>query len=623
MGGFGNYVGATLSGDYDDSWVTNDNYPDRAVLQGPDGEFVQLSAPTPGTDADSYTPDSALLGEVPGLLSDHSVYQQVERGLHGAQALNWESRTFVDMRREKDTLKPDQIDTHATAWKDHGNALKTDSEEFKKSVGDVINGKWKGQSAQAAEAASHHVTKTSIYDFTPSSEALANRLTVLSEAFTSIRDRFPTDADDQLIDSGNFDKARLDERIAEFNSAYHLDDGGRLRNNSDGYVAASDAIAEMEKINRSIRDYQLAVQLFRDTYNPTVEAVTADFPNLPAPPNMSFGNPTPGPGAGGPGTPPVGAPDVGGSGAGGGSGIGGPGGVSSPPISAPSFGGSGGGGSSGGSGSGSGQAVASFSPAGSAAIGQLGNGGKPGNGNGSDGSDGSGSGNPGISAPDPNENCSPPASPIDPSDPTCGATSALPGQHPAASLTDPSQAMSPAGLAGGLANGAGQAANQAMGSAMNAAKGVPPLPPNGMGMKPTMPEGALRLGNHGPDGGGGAKGAGGGGAGVGGGGGPRELASRLPSLAAAATHTNATEAAVGTRPAMGTGSMPAAAGAPGAPGAAGHGAGGAQGKEHKVLKALRNRDNGNEVAGEAEAVLAVIGHDAEDKPDHKGRRHGR
>ncbi|MBA0047874.1 hypothetical protein [Mycobacteroides sp. LB1] len=318
MGGFGNYVGATMGTStneegksgavYDNAWVTNPNYSKRAALVGPDGKFVQLPADAVKTDNDQkkYTPDSKLLGEVPGLLSDHSVAQEVQRGLHGPQALNWESRNFTDLRREKDALKPDQLNTTGTAWRDHGNTLKTASEDFKTQVGGAISGKWSGESAEAAETASEQVTKTSIFDFTPSSDALANRLKVLSDAFTSIRDRFPNDANDQLIDSGNFNKERLDQRIGEFNSKYHLDGGGRLRNNSDGYVTAADALKEMEQIKRSIADYHLAVQLFKDTYNPTVVAVVENFPNLPSPPNMTYGQPTPGPSV--PGSNPGGLP---------------------------------------------------------------------------------------------------------------------------------------------------------------------------------------------------------------------------------------------------------------------------------------------------------------------------
>ncbi|MGV0781631.1 hypothetical protein [Mycolicibacterium sp. XJ775] len=315
MSGFGNYLGASLgSGEnenggksriYDLAWLTNSNYPGRAALIGDDGKFVQLGMDTSTKDSTPFQIDSDLLGEVPGLTSDNSAYQDMQDKLHGANTLNWESFTFSEMRAEKDSLNVGAIDKLKTAWTEHGDTLKTTSEEFKKTVNKEIKGNWSGDSAAAAEAASAQVTKTSIYDFTSASDAIADRLTVLKDSFTSIRDRFPDDADDQLIDDGKFDKAALDAKINDFNSRYHIDGGHRLRNNDDGYVSAPDVVKEMEKINRSITDYTTAVQLFRDNYNPTVLAVAQNFPNLPAPPNMKYGDPT-GPGGdptgpGGPG----------------------------------------------------------------------------------------------------------------------------------------------------------------------------------------------------------------------------------------------------------------------------------------------------------------------------------
>ncbi len=299
MGSFGNYVGSTMGGEYDDSWVTNDNYPERqALLQN--GKLVQLAdSPLPADrHPDKYVINSSLLGEVPGLTSDHSTYDQVEQNLTGPGGLNWESWKFTDLRSEMQALQPDKLDALAAKWKDHGNTLKTESEAFQKSVRNVISQKWSGAAADAADAATQQVTKTSIYDFTPSADALSNRLTVLSGAFRSIIHSFPHDADSQLIDSGNFNQQRLNQRIAQFNSEYHLDGSGRLRNNSDGYVSAAQAIDEMNQINRSIGDYQRAVQLFQDTYNPTVEAVTANFPNLPSPPDMTYGQQGSGSGTG-------------------------------------------------------------------------------------------------------------------------------------------------------------------------------------------------------------------------------------------------------------------------------------------------------------------------------------
>jgi hypothetical protein len=174
------------------------------------------------------------------------------------------------------------------------------------------------------------------------------------------------------------------------------------------------------------------------------------------------------------------------------------------------------------------------------------------------------------------------------------------GERP--SLTDPSQAV---GQSGGLAN----AANQAMGAATQAASQAAKAPPNGLPKdlpkKPNVPEGALRLGKEGQ--GSGARGGGGsGGASLGGM--PKGLSSGPSGLPAAATQATAAGASA---PGIGAGSP--MTGPPGSPGAAGHGAGGAQqGKEHKVSKALRSRRRGIEIAGEAEAVVPVIGQDQDD-----------
>lgn len=176
-----------------------------------------------------------------------------------------------------------------------------------------------------------------------------------------------------------------------------------------------------------------------------------------------------------------------------------------------------------------------------------------------------------------------------------------PGPPAGPSLTDPAKA---AGAASGLANGA----SQAMGAATKAAQAA--KPPGGPGSpgakKPPMPEGALNLGKGKPGAGTGAGGAGKGGAGLGGA--PKGL-SQLPGLAAAAT---AADAAGAARPGAGAGAP--AMGPPGTPGGAGHGAGGQQNKEHKVNKALRGRRTGTQIAGEAEAVVPVIGAD----PDTAG-----
>jgi len=186
VGSFGNYVGATMGTStneegqsgavYDNSWVTNSNYSKRAALVGPDGKFVHVDDfKAPDTDG-VYKPNSSLLGDVPGLLSDQTTNQDVVKQLTGPKALNWETKTFTELRNESVALNPTQIDAQSTAWTSHGNDLKTESEDFKKRVRTAITGKWSGDSAEAAEAATQHVTETSIYDFNPTSTALASRL---------------------------------------------------------------------------------------------------------------------------------------------------------------------------------------------------------------------------------------------------------------------------------------------------------------------------------------------------------------------------------------------------------------------------------------------------------------
>ncbi|WP_029113022.1 hypothetical protein [Mycobacterium sp. URHB0044] len=313
MGSFGNYVGATMGGSYDESFVTNTYYPERQALLDGD-ELKDLHYQTPGEDdsPNKLPLNTSSLGEIDNLASDQSVRQQVDDALSGSHAENWEAWNFKALRDEKDALKPADIRTLAGAWKKHGETLKKVSETFKDAVSKAISGKWSGASASAADAASQQVTKTSIYDFTASSDELSDRLTVLATAFESVQARFPNHALGDLIDNSVFDKGGLNAAINDFNNKYHLDGSGHLRNNSDGYVSAQDAIDEMNRINRSIADFQLAVQLFRDTYQPAIQAVATNFPNLPPAPDMKFGQQGPGPGPSGPG--------LGGGGGGGGGG---------------------------------------------------------------------------------------------------------------------------------------------------------------------------------------------------------------------------------------------------------------------------------------------------------------
>ncbi|WP_131822178.1 hypothetical protein [Mycobacteroides saopaulense] len=520
MGSVGNYLGAALGGEYDDSWVTNTNFPDRQKLLGSDGQLKDLSASTPGADNDPSKPkfDSRLLGPVPGLLSDRSFKQELDKYVHGPQAVNWESKTFAALRKESEALSPSRMRDYATAWKEAGTTLKTKSETFKSKVEESVSGHWSGESANAADNAVKNVTKTSIYEFTPSSEALSNRFTVLSTAFQYVQDQFKLlDPNDRLIEDGNFDKARLEERVNDFNSKYHLDGDGRLRNNSDGYVPAQQAVDEMEEINRSIEDYARAVQLFRDTYQDAAMKVVENFPNLPSPPNMNFGQNPAGPGGNG--------------------------------------GGNGGGG---------------------------------------------GGGNP-LS----NKNA---GSPVN----TKNLTDALkniqnknvanPNQN--ANSSNPAQALS--GITSGLSDAAKQAASagqQALSGASDALnQALSGLSQNGLGTNPALPEGALALNNG--RGAGAVKpvSAGGGGSAVKGVGAERALRSGGGS-----TVTNAGKASAAAVPTSRAGV--AGQGTTGGMGGGAPAAGnrGGSDKEHKVNKALRTKQNGEELLGEAEAIVPVVG----------------
>src|SRR5262249_11243614 len=150
----------------------------------------------------------------------------------------------------------------------------------------------------------------------------------------------------------------------------------------------------------------------------TVEAVTANFPNLPAPPDMTYGQPTPGPGAPGPGAPFTGTPSVGAPGGG-----------------TPSFRAPGGG-------------TPSF--------------GTPGMGNPC-------TSVPGTAFPGTGGTAAIPGCPSGAGDTKTPGQSTGPvsnGQNPLPSaLTDPAQATSANGLAGNLSNGVNQALGPAMGAA--------------------------------------------------------------------------------------------------------------------------------------------------------------
>ena len=161
MSGFGNYLGATMGTStneegrsgavYDNAFVTNSNYPKRAALIGEDGKFIQLDSDLQDENkVAEYQPNSDLLGEVPGLISDNSTYLEVQDKLSGPESLNWESKSFIFMRKERDSLNPGKIEQLGKDWTEHGETLKTTSKDFKETVNKTIEGKWSGESAAAA-----------------------------------------------------------------------------------------------------------------------------------------------------------------------------------------------------------------------------------------------------------------------------------------------------------------------------------------------------------------------------------------------------------------------------------------------------------------------------------------
>jgi hypothetical protein len=570
MGSFGNLVVAALSpsDEYDNSSITGTDSP----LLGPacrtsGGALVNLPlVSTPPTDPGRYTPKSNLLGEVPGLTSDHSTFEQVEQDLHGPGSLNWEKWRFTEMRTEMEALQPGKLRLLANAWTDHGNTLKTASGDFKNSVRKMISENWSGASADAADAATQQVTKTSILDFTPSSDALSHRLTALADAFTHIQQYFPPDANAQLIDSGNFDKQQLDHAINAFNSEYRLV-GGHLRNSSNGYVAPSTAVDQMNQLNRSISDYQLAVQLFRDTYNPTVAAVTNNFPNLPSPPSMTFGQPGTGPGLGG--APGIGGGGVPGLGAGGGGpGIGAGGGFA--PISPPGM-------------PSNAQLTALTSP--NTAQSPI---------------TGSSSGFPSAWSASPFGASATPTSPPFPS-----AASATPSAASGSGLSNVAQQ-----LAGGPMEGL-SSLPQSLGQAMNAGRGAGnPGALAGASNPGNLPkEGALALGKGPLGGSGGANGPGMPGSSI-------TKPGSAPAIAAGAGADRT--AAAGYRAGLSGAPGSAGAGMPGAGApAAGHQGANAQGAPHQPSKMLRRKKNGEELIGDTEAVVPVLGATAPKEEDAK------
>ncbi|MFV8320451.1 hypothetical protein [Mycobacterium sp. 23] len=184
--------------------------------------------------------------------------------------------------------------------------------------------------------------------------------------------------------------------------------------------------------------------------------------------------------------------------------------------------------------------------------------------------------------------------------------------------TMPTNAMQ--GL-GDAAKGAGDAANDATQKAQNAAgqagnaanQALGQIPQGGKDGHAALPEGVLGLGPSGLKGASAAPGSGGGrGGGTGG------TASRTPTVgkpsAQLASAGNTASSAPVSRAGAGAGAGASGAGAP----VAGHRGGAGADKQHKVSKALRHARHGQDVIGEAEAVLPVVG-DESDGPSKPPR----
>ncbi len=317
MSGFGNTVGAIFGGEYYTSYAPywtesewNTLMGDKEQPTGDTDEFenkpVQQMDKKETIETEERAPDTSTLDTIPGMTPDRTVQDAVTAATTGGKKINFESWTFKELRDEKSTLKSNltAINTLAEAWKTHGSNLKETAETFRDKVDKAIEGKWSGDSATAAEAASKQVTKTSIYDFTPSSEEIADRLGVLHTAFDYVQQHFPNSASDDVVK--DFDSKNLQGVNAEvdaYNNRYHFDSDGALRLDNGQYVNVDTAVKDKQRVEQSIRDYTDAVQLFEGTYQPAIVAVAQGFPNLPPLPNMKFEAPTDPTGPGGPGGP--------------------------------------------------------------------------------------------------------------------------------------------------------------------------------------------------------------------------------------------------------------------------------------------------------------------------------
>ncbi|WP_205874002.1 hypothetical protein [Mycobacterium camsae] len=180
-----------------------------------------------------------------------------------------------------------------------------------------------------------------------------------------------------------------------------------------------------------------------------------------------------------------------------------------------------------------------------------------------------------------------------------------PGQPDAPAATTPTNALpgldAAAEGAGDAAQGAGQQAQNAAGQAGNAAnQALGDLSKGARNGAADLPEGVLGLGPHGLKGV--TTGAGSGRGGGGGGGTGAHSPSASKPSAQVTQGTRAVTAAQASRAGVGAGAGTPGAGAP----VAGQRGAGAD-KEHKANRALRHAKHGEEVIGDVEAVVPVVG----------------
>ncbi len=154
MSGFGNYLGATMGTStneegnsgavYDNAFVTNSNYPKRAALIGDDGKFVQLDSDL--QDENRRSPQVPAEQRPSRRSSRIDIGQQHVSGGAGQALgsripqlggqvvrLHAQGEGLAQSRQDRTSWRKD--------WTEHGDTLKTTSEDFKETVNKTIERK--------------------------------------------------------------------------------------------------------------------------------------------------------------------------------------------------------------------------------------------------------------------------------------------------------------------------------------------------------------------------------------------------------------------------------------------------------------------------------------------------